>query len=387
MSTRKRSFRKITEAKAKIIWQSCKQDPLTKKWKGVSKAARLTGLTRQTIYDFLQEHPEQKATRKIQPKYVEKWESSAGYQTMIDYFKKFKDVKQTTLNNYIRTAKEGWLYLRKKDPISWTLDDFLKLKENPAWFDVKAAKQRGLKPEEARISFAKTSQLRNVMEALGHKEWQDFFKTKKLKRAKGMKRQWWLRKDEVRAIASAIEDSSTKVLFYMACYTGSRISAYLNAKFGDLNLSIEGQETWEAFETKTGTPITKELNAQLVKLLKAYVAMMKKAGRAGHHDKMFPRGRQFYSDQLKAGAIRAGLCETGPDPNDPTKIVDDLMHGYRVSWHMTRHTFASQLLQEGASLQHVMQQGPWKSSDTLMTYYGGTDRTKIRASMNLLNFG
>lgn len=387
MSERSRRFRSIDEAKAKIIWHICKQDPLTKKWKGVSKAARETGLTRQTIYDFLQEMPEERKTRKIQPQYVEKWESSAGYQALTDYFHRFKDVKQTTIDNYMRTAKEGWLYLRHKDPVSWDLDDFLKLKENPAWFDLKAAKQMGLKPEEAKISFAKASALRNVMEALGHKEWHNYFKTKKLKRSKGMKRQWWLRKEEVQAIANAIENFSATMLFYMACYTGSRISAYMNATFGSLNLSTKGYETWEAFEKKTGTPVTKELNRNLVERLKHYIAIMQKAGRAGHHDRLFPRGLKFYTDQLKEGAIRAGLCETGPDPNEPKKIVNDLMHGYRVSWHMTRHTFASQLLQEGASLQHVMQQGPWKSSDTLMMYYAGTDRAKIRESMNLLDLG
>ena len=387
MSERSRMFRKIDEAKAKIIWKSCKQDPLTKKWKGVSKAARLTGLTRQTIYDFLTEFPIEKRTTKIQPKYETKWESCTGYQALTDYFRKFKDVKKETTDNYMRVAKEGWLYLRHKDPISWDLDDFLKLKENPAWFDLKAAEQMGLKPEEAKISYSKASGLRNVMEALGHSEWQDYFKTKKLKRSKGMKRQWWLQKDEVQAIAEAIEDFSATVLFYMACYTGSRISAYLRAIFGSLNLSVAGNETWEAFETKTGTPITKELNFRLVERLKHYISWMKKAGRAGHHDKLFPRGLKFYTDQLKAGAIKAGLCETGPDPNNPKKIVDDLIHGYRISWHMTRHTFASLLLQEGASLQHVMQQGPWKSSDTLIDYYSGVDRSKTRKSMNLLDLG
>ena len=382
-----RRFRSITPAKAKIIWSNMKQNPLTGGWKGASTTARLTGLTRQTIYDFLKEHPKEAPTRKIQPKYVEKWESSTGFQTLTEYFKKFKDVKSATLKKYMRAAKEGWLYLHHKDPISWTLDDFLKLKENPAWKDLIAAKQMGLKPEEARIRFGKATAIRNVMEALGHKEWQDYFPTKKLKRTKGMKVQWWLRKSEVRAIAEAIEDFSATVLFYMACYTGSRISTYINATFGSLNLSVAGQETWAAFETKTRQRITKELNAKLVKRLKHYISVMKQAGRAGHNDKLFPRGTEFYSKQLKAGAIRAGLCSTGPDPNNPKKIVDDLMYGHRVSWHMTRHTFASQLLAEGASLQHIMQQGPWKSSDTLITYYGGVDRTEIRKSMNLLDLG
>lgn len=385
--SKKRRFRKITQAKAKIIWSTCKQDPLTGKWKGVSTASRLTGITRQTVYDFLQEHPKAAVTRKIQPKYETKWESCTGYQTLTDYFKKFKDVKSGTVKKYMRVAKQGWLYLRHKDPISWTLDDFLTLKENPAWKDLKAAKQMGLKPEDAKISFDKASALRNVMEALGHKEWQDYFKTKKLKRTKGMKVQWWLRKSDVRAIAEAIEDFSATMLFYMACYTGSRISTYLNATFGSLNLSLAGQETWAAFETKTRTRITKELNVRLVHRLKHYISVMKQAGRAGHNDKLFPRGMAFYSKQLKEGAIRAGLCKTGPDPNNPKNIVDDLMYGHRVSWHMTRHTFASQLLEEGASLQHIMQQGPWTSSETLITYYGGADRTEIRKSMNLLDLG
>lgn len=387
MSTKSRTFRKIDQAKAKIIWSTCKQDPLTKRWKGVSKASRLTGITRQTIYDFLEEHPEERRTRKIKPRYVEKWESCAGYQALTEYFKKFKDVKHATILNYMRVAREGWLYLRHKDPISWDLDDFLKLKDNPAWKDTKAAKQMGLKPEDARISYSKASHLRNIMEALGHKEWQDYFKTKKLKRIKGQKIDWWFRKNDIKAITIAIQDASAKMLFLMACYTGSRIMAYLNATFGSLDLSVAGNETWTAFESKGGNRVVKELNTNLVSHLKDYVALMKHAGKAGHSDKLFPRGSAFYTKQLKEAAIAAGLCKTGPDPNNVKKIVNDLMYGHRVSWHMTRHTFASQMLAEGASLEHIMKQGPWKSSDTLITYYGGAERTEIRKSMNLLNLG
>lgn len=371
-----------------MIWSIVKIDPLTGKGKGWSEAERKTGLSRQTIVDFLQEHPTAKPTRKIQPKYEEKWEKTVGYEELTEYFRKFKDVKSATLKKYMRTAKEGWRFLKNKDPISWDLDDFLKLKENPKWKDLKAAKQMGLKPEDARMSFDKATALRNVMEALGHKEWQDYLPTKKLKRTKGQKVDWWFRKNEVRAITAAIEDFSAKMLFLMACYTGSRIMTYLRAEFGSLNLSVKGNETWAAYETKTsrGT-VTKELNTKLVDHLKHYISVMKQSGRAERHDKIFPRGIGFYSKQLKEAAKRTGLCTTGPDPNNPKKIVDDLMHGHRVSWHMTRHTFASQLLAEGASLEHIMKQGPWASSDTLITYYGGAERAEIRKSMNLLDLG
>ena len=392
---KKRKFRTIGSTEAEIIWSTCRQDKMSGRWKGLTEAAKkiaeLNGkrISRETLRDFLFCYPKKpkKRIRKIKAEYEKKWDKTKGKQKLIDYFKKFKDVKSPTIKKYMRAAKEGWLYLKHKDPVSWTLDDFLKLKENPAWKDLIAAEQMGLKPEEAKIRFGKATAIRNVMEALGHPEWREFFKTKKLKRVKGMKVQWWLRKSDVRAITATIEDAGTKMLFLMACYTGSRISAYMSATFGSLDLSVAGNETWSAFETKGGNRVIKELNAKFVRHLKDYISMMKQAGRAGHNDKLFPRGAEFYSKQLKAGAIRAGLCSTGPDPNNPKKIVDDLMYGHRVSWHMTRHTFASQLLEEGASLQHIMQQGPWKDASTLITYYGGADRAEIRKSMNLLDLG
>jgi len=391
-----RTFRSLYDADRKIIWHFCKQSP-TGRWSGIEKAreaiARRRGPrgkkpSRPLVRAFLTEFPTEpkKRVRKgFKPKYVEKFEQTLGYKQILEYHQR-RNLSRDVTGGRLKIAREGWLYLGKTDPTGWTIEDFQKLTDNPQWKDYIRAEQFGKTPEQALIGFNEMSDLRNVMVALGHRDWTDEFPTKGLKRRKGLRRQWFLRKNEVRAIADAIEDPTATMLFIMACYTGSRISTYYRATFGELSMDVAGREIWEAFETKTGKPIEKQLNPKLVTHLKHYIEAMRAVGKAGHNDRLFPRTSVFYTDQLRKAAKKAGLCESGIDPSTG-KHADDLVHGHRIGWHVTRHTFASQLAHEGVALEHIMHQGPWKSAEVLLTYYAGMDTAKIRESMNKLDLG
>lgn len=391
-----RTFRSLYDADREIIWRFCKQSP-TGRWSGIEKAREAIAQrrgprgkkpSRPLVNAFLVDFPT-KPTKRVRkgfkPKYVEKFEQTAGYKQIVEYHQR-RNLSRDVTGGRLKIAREGWMYLNKTDPVGWTIEDFQRLTDNPEWKDYIRAEQFGKTPEQALIGFNQMTDLRNVMVALGHRDWIDEFPTKGLKRRKGLRRQWFLRKNEVRAIAEAMEDPTAKMLFIMACYTGSRISTYYNATFGELSLDIVGRETWEAFETKTGKPVEKQLNPKLVAHLKQHIAAMRAAGKAGHNDRLFPRTSVFYTDQLRKAAKKAGLCESGIDPSTG-KHVDDLVHGHRIGWHVTRHTFASQLAHEGVPLEHIMRQGPWKSAEVLLTYYTGIDTAKIRVSMNKLDLG
>lgn len=389
-----RTFRSLYEADREIIWRFCKRSP-TGRWSGIAKAQqaitqRRDGKTpsRPLIRAFLAKFPtkpEKRVRKGLKPKQVEKFEQTAGYKQIVEYHRR-RNLSRDVTGHRLKIAREGWMYLGKTDPIGWTIEDFQKLTDNPQWKDYIRAEQFGKTPEQAVIGFQSMTNLRNVMTALGHRDWIGEFPTKGLKRRKGLRRQWFLRKNEIQAIAEAIEDPTAKMLFIMACYTGSRISTYYRATFGELSMDVAGRETWEAFETKTGKPIEKQLNPKLVTHLKQYIKDMRAIGRAGHNDRLFPRTSVFYTDQLRKAAKKAGLCESGIDPSTG-KHADDLVHGHRIGWHVTRHTFASQLAHEGVPLEHIMHQGPWTSADVLLTYYAGMDTAKIRESMNKLNLG
>jgi len=348
------------------------------RWKGVSEAAKILNVNRVTISDYLRLYPEEDKARRVQPEYFTTLEKTRGYVRVIEYFSD----KKKNPNKAVTFLRKAFPILNKKDPMGWTLEDCKALARDPIFFDMKRAKQFSTEPRMAANSMVA---LRAIMRGIGHTEWEneEIFGIVGLKRQAGMKKQWWLRKEEVRKIADAITEIGTRVLFEFACYTGSRISAYFNALWGAIDLE---NGTWTAFEKKTGTPVDKILNVKALNIIREYHAFMSKKDMAKATDKLFPRGERFYSDRLEQAGIKSGLCKTGEDPNSG-KIIQDLIHGYPLSWHMTRHTFASGLAQAGVPMQHIMQQGPWSDSNTLLTYYAAVDPKKVREDMDKLDFG
>jgi len=386
---KKRKFRSISSADAEIIWDTCKQNKLSGRWSGLSKAAKKIAeihgkkISRVTLRDFLYCYPKKpkKKTRKIRPEYETKWDKTKGKQKIIDWHKKYKKVKQSTLKKRLSFAKECWKFLKYKDPISWNLEDFHKLASNPAFFDYERAKQQEREPV---ITSNKLVMLRSIIKACGELAWIEEFGTAGTKRAPGQKMEWWLRKDEIDKLKTEIDEISTRTLFIMAINTGGRIGSYRRATVGELHLENEGREWWNAFETKTGSRVKKVLSIDVVFVLKKYLKFLRSAGKGNPEDKLFPRGEQFYSARLKAAGKRAGICYSGLDPKSK-KVRDDMIHGHTLSWHITRHTFATHMAIQKVPLNYIMQQGPWKDASTLLGFYAGSDPTELRKYLNELN--
>ena len=149
-------------------------------------------------------------------------------------------------------------------------------------------------------------------------------------------------------------------------------------------MDIEGSEWWNAFESKTGQYVQKVLNTEVIKELKIYLKALKSVGKGNPDDKLFPRGEHYYSDRLKDAGIRSGICYTGYSKKTK-KQRNDMIHGYTLSWHITRHTFATHMAKLKVPLNYIMQQGPWSDASTLLSFYSGSDPAELRGYLNQLN--
>jgi len=97
------------------------------KWKNVSEAAKRTRLSRPTIYAILADYPEPPS--KTKPKYVEEFEESEGYKLLKERYE--KRVSSTTFSERVSHIMTAWKRLDKKDPISWTEEDYRKIWNMP----------------------------------------------------------------------------------------------------------------------------------------------------------------------------------------------------------------------------------------------------------------
>lgn len=385
---KKRKFRSIGSTEAEIIWSTCKQDRVSGRWKGLTDAIKAIAessgkkISRETLRDFLFCYPKKpkKRVRKIKAEYETKWAKTKGLQKIIDWHSKYAKVTKATLKQRLSFAKECWKYLKYKDPISWTLEDFHKLKLNPAFLDLERAKQKRREPV---ITANKLVMLRSIIKSVGELAWVAEFPTKGTKRSP-QKTEWWLRKDEIEKLKEELDEISTRTLFIMAVNTGGRIGSYYKAQIQDLHLDNEGQEWWNAFESKGGEYVKKVLSTDVVKILKEYLAFLKSAGKGNPEDRIFPRGEHFYANRLKAAGIRAGICYTAISKTTK-KQRNDMIHGHTLSWHITRHTFATHMAMQKVPLNYIMQQGPWKDASTLLGFYAGSDPTELRQYLNKLN--
>ena len=387
-----RTFRSLShDADREIIWRFCKRSP-TGRWSGIAKAQEAIAQrrgprgktpSRPLIRAFLAAFPTKptKRVRKGLPaKYITKWEATQGRQQIIDYHKRYKPtLKASTLQARLGFARACWKFLKFKDPLTWNLDDVLDLRLNPAFLD----EQTGL------ISQGRLVMLRNILLSLDMSEYIKELPTKGHKRAAGQKSEWWLRKDEVLKLKDAIDDISTRMMFIMAVNTGGRIGSYIRAKVGDLYLREEGREWWKSFETKgstskKGKPTAKILNQKVLKELKIYLGFLEKHGMAKPEDSLFPRSYQYYGDTLKEAGVKAGICYTGIHPKTK-KPCDHMIHEFPLTWHITRHTFATQLAMMKVPIHFIMQQGPWEDASTLLKFYTGADPEEMRSYLNELS--
>ena len=303
------------------------------KWKNISLASKRTGISRPTIYEILEKHP--KPPSKVMPKYVEEFKESEAYrQLKAEYGKKdfWKDI--------VTVIREGWLFLSKKDPISWIEQDFRKIWEK--WHD----------PKYKLIQPHKGLQYRRLMTILP--EGTKYLRKFKTPTAKPRKTHWYLEEPEIIAVINIIERVDLLILFLFGIFTGSRISGILSLKPENINWL---RNTLFIYETKIERQVTKYLGKSFMVFLDRYI-------RDFHikpKQRCFPLADHTYYLLLIEAGKKAGIQKT-------------------TSTHILKHTFAQQCREHGVPAEVVVQQAHTELR-TLEKWYSFAKEEKIRKHM------
>jgi len=314
-------------------YQIVKQDVETKRWEGISKAAQVTQLSDETIRTILKQYP--KPPSKTLPIYVRDFYESEGCRILQEKYG-HKDYCKQVL---IPTTIQGFKILNKKDPISWTKEDFEILWKHPDLQDSKTE----------HIEFTKSVNLRRVMKAIGRADLLETFTTKK--RTPGSKRHWYLTDEDIIAVVAHIEEVDVLLLFYEGIATGARWSGLTTTRPDKINYE---ESILQIYEPKTKQWVDKYVPRFLLDLIVRYI---------GHFnipdtERLFKRSYPVYCKRLeKAG--RAGGVK------------------HIVSTHIMKHTLVTQACKRGVSLEVVSQQCG-TNPKTLQDYYFGVETEKMR---------
>ena len=318
---------------------------------GISQASKDLKISRQSIYNILKEYPT--APQKTIPKYVFQWEETAGNRLFVEKYQG----KLRALRVYVEFGMRAWLFLEKKDPISWDIEDIRKI-----WVSAKFEDSA-----TGRISFHNAVCLRKWLKALGKADLcvVEEFGTKGLKRRKGLRKQWFLEDDEIIRFIEAIDRKDLLVAFVVSLLSGGRASSVMQ----DTRTKSQGIRPIDIneekggilmFEPKRQEYVLRFFHPKVIELLARYVDDWK----FKPCESLF-LGYNLMRRLLKSAALKGKV----------SKIVD-----VRGSWHVTKHTFVSQGAYHGLSLEVISEQ-TGTDANTLMEYYAGIKEQKMRVEL------
>jgi len=314
-------------------YQIVKQDKESGRWKGISKAAQVTQLSDETIRSILKQYPEPPS--KTLPIYVEDFYESEGYRIMQEKYGHKKFFKLVL----VPTAIQAFKILDKKDPISWTEEDFEKLWRHADLQD----------PKTEHIAFTKSINLRRLMKAIGRADLLDKFGTKK--RKPGGKRHWYLSDEDIIAEIDQIEEVDVLLMFYEGIATGARFSGLTTTRPDKINYE---ESILQIYESKTKQWVDKYVPRFLLDLIVRYIGHLQ----IPDTERLYKRSYAVYCKRLEKAGKAAGVKHT-------------------VSTHIMKHTFVTQACNRGVSLEVVSQQCGTEPK-TLQDYYFGVKTEKMR---------
>lgn len=310
-------------------------------WRGITDATKAIGKSRRWGANFVKAYQaELERPKRIEPKYIQEFETSDTVRDFITQNKKLK-----ALPIYIATGREAWKLLNKKDPITWTEEDYLKL-----WnYEGFQESSTGL------ISFNRAVHLRKWM--IHSKQFElpnrPAFTTKGLKGEKGVKKTHYLKTlDEMIRVISAIRYPDTLVMFRIGTECGARISSCLLTKPQDIDYS---QGIIIMKEPKVSKIHERDFNKQTLDFVRRYIYDYNIQG----NDFLFKRKAPFYNRDFHQAGKTA-------------QIDFDL-----TSHEAMKHTFVSQASAHGVSLEAVSDQ-TGTDPNTLKEFYLGIGAQKRR---------
>jgi hypothetical protein len=325
-------------------YEIVRYDRASQRWKGVSEAARVTNLHRDTVTRILKEHPTKPVT-KILPPYYEKFEESTGYKRLeVELGQKpyFSDTK--------RVALEAFHFLGNKEPTYWTLEDIQKLRRD--CLKLRDPATNDIHPNNA-------TELRRTIRALNK---YDLLPALEMvpKEPAGKKIEWYLEENDLIKLIHQISRPDTLLYLYTGITTGARHS-------GTVTLSPEriraARGEMLIYEKKRKEYVSKIMPQCVIDLLNQYVIDFKFKG----DQRIFPASYFVYNEALKEAGSKAGL-------------TDD------TTTHVLKHTFVSQASFHGVSLDIISKQ-TGTDEDTLKKFYRAEDIRRARHELRGEEYG
>jgi integrase len=317
---------------------------------GKTETSRMLKISRMTIDAILREHP---TPEKAVPKYVFQWEETAGNRLFVEKYQG----RLRSFAKYVEFGMRTWLFLDKKDPISWGVEDIRKIWTSDKYRDRATQK----------IRFHDAICLRKWLRALGKADLctSEEFGTKGLKRRKGLRKQWFLEDDELLRFIEAIDRKDVLLGFVLALLSGGRASSLMpqsTAKsHGVRPLDVnEFNGGILMLEPKRDEYVLRLFHAKVIELVKRYV----------HDQEIKPNEPLFPRYNLMRGLLKSAAKR-----GNVSKVAE-----MRGAWHITKHTFISQGAYHGLSLE-VLSEQTGTDANTLLEYYAGIKEKKMRAEL------
>jgi len=316
---------------------------------GKLRASKVLGMSRTTIDAILKEHPTPPA--KTLPKYVFQWEETAGNRLFVDKYQS----RLRAFKKYVEQGMRMWLFLGKKDPVSWDIEDYRKI-----W-----RAERFRDSETGKIRFFDAIILRKWMRAMDRTELCSLeeFGTKHLKRPKGSRKHWFLEDEEILRLIEAIDREDLLIAFVLSLFSGGRVSSVMPSKSakGIRPIDIDERNCGIVmFEPKRQEYVLRLFHPRIIELEKAYIQDYE----IGLNKPLF-LGYDKMRKLLKEAARQAGVSKVAK---------------MRGAWHITKHTFVSQGAFHGLSIE-VLSEQTGTDANTLLEYYAGIKIKKLRKEL------
>jgi len=317
--------------------------------KGYSKSevAKHFKISRTTLYKILELFPKGVVTNKrALPKYIEKFEDSPVVQEFAKSVKRLKNWK-----SYLSFFKKAWIILGKKDPLSWTIEDFRTLYNHEKFRD----------PETGKMRFSDAVRMRKIMAFIGQQTGDTTlitaitrglgeFQTRGLKR-RPKKLEWYLNDTEIEYLLKHLETPDSLFLTFMGLITGARLSALVLVKPQDISLR---KQIIYIYEPKVNMLVDKAVPKEALELFLNYIQFYG----IPTNKPLFPKSKAYYRTKIKEIANSLGFDKT-------------------VTPHILKHTCVTQMSMHNISLE-VISKHVGTDAGTLQKFYLGNVDAKLR---------
>jgi len=334
------------------------------KWRGLSKAGREFGVTRQTIANWLEEHPtppeRERPTKRMKPVKVQQFEKTKAWGFIKG------DKFQSRIKNVLIQA---WEYLDMIDPATWNANHYKALRkethqgrENPLYI----AATGDISPEDA----TNIRRFLDLARPPNKDEFKDILEDVP-KRPTGTRKNWYIEAPDIIKLIPAISRLDVLMFTLVDIESGARPIAIAGGKESSgrelpLNLrytkrSIDkDRNVIQRWENKKKKWARAKHQTEHIDLLERYIKDMG----IGPDEMIFPFTPATYSNNLKKYGIKAGVARFSEKG---------------AAAYVLRHTFTTQALSHNVSIEAVMEQGGWKTPDVIMQFYAGLKESKLDA--------